>query len=71
MITEPLSTEPVDYTVLAGTGDRIWASFPADYDSLHTSLSTDGGRTRTTVFTWPEFANAAGGAGRFAYFGGG
>lgn len=67
---EPLPTVADDFTVLAATGDAVWASFPPTVARWGNRLSLDGGATWDAEVPHREIGFAVGYRGRFGYSGG-
>lgn len=70
LVREPLSTLADDFTVMAATGDAIWASFPTTIAPWGNRLSLDGGATWSAEVQHREIGFAIGYRGRFGYSGG-
>lgn len=70
LVREALPTQPRDITVLAATGEAIWASFPGGFSSGGNRLSLDGGRSWQAGIGYSEIVQAVGYRGRFGYVGG-
>lgn len=70
LVREPLPTVADDFTVMAATGDAIWASFPTTIAPWGNRLSLDGGATWSAEVQHREIGLATGYRGRFGYSGG-
>lgn len=70
LVREPLPTVAEDFTVMAATGDVVWASFPTTIAPWGNRLSLDGGATWSAEVPRREIGFAVGHRGRFGYAGG-
>lgn len=70
LVQEKLPTQPQDFTVLAATGDTIWASFPEGSPWGGNRISRDGGQSWNPGIGYSEILGATGHRGRFGYLAG-
>ncbi len=70
LVQEKLPTQPQDFTVLAATGDTIWASFPEGSPWGGNRISRDGGQSWNPGIGYSEILGATGYRGRFGYLAG-
>lgn len=70
LVREKLPTRPQDFTVLAATGDVIWAAFPEGSPWGGNRISRDGGQSWNAGIGYEEISMATGYRGRLGYLAG-